>query len=85
LRLAVATVSLLALGLAACGELPNPTTVKDLRVIGVKCEPAGFLVDLQNIYNAQNPEGTIYDYRCRGSVPIRGVPFYPILGIRGMF
>jgi hypothetical protein len=47
LRLAVATVSLFALGLAACGELPNPTTVKDLRVIGVKCEPAGFLVDLK--------------------------------------
>jgi hypothetical protein len=37
-----------ALGVAACGELPNPTTVKDLRVIGVKCEPAGFLVDLTN-------------------------------------
>jgi hypothetical protein len=34
-----------ALGVAACGELPNPTTVKDLRVLGVKCEPAGFLVD----------------------------------------
>jgi len=48
LRLAVATVSLLALGLAACGELPNPTTVRDLRVLGVKCEPAGFLVDLKN-------------------------------------
>jgi outer membrane receptor protein involved in Fe transport len=45
----------------------------------------GAYADLQNIYNAQNPEGTIYDYRCRGSVPIRGVPFYPIIGIRGMF
>jgi len=45
----------------------------------------GVYADLQNIYNAQNPEGTIYDYRCRGSTPIRGVPFFPILGIRGMF
>jgi TonB family protein len=45
----------------------------------------GVYADLQNVYNAQNPEGTIYDYRCRTSVPIRGVPFYPILGIRGMF
>jgi len=45
----------------------------------------GVYADLQNIYNAQNPEGTIYDYRCRTSIPIRGVPFYPILGIRGMF
>jgi len=46
LRLAVAIVSVLALGAAACGELPNVTTVMDLRVLGVKCEPAGFLVDL---------------------------------------
>ncbi len=45
----------------------------------------GIYVDLNNIYNAQNPEGTIYDYRCRTSLPIRGVPFYPILGIKGIF
>jgi len=45
----------------------------------------GVYADLQNIYNAENPEGTIYDYRCRTSTPIRGVPFYPILGIKGMF
>ena len=45
----------------------------------------GVYADLQNIYNAENPEGTIYDYRCRTSIPIRGVPFYPILGLRGMF
>jgi TonB family protein len=45
----------------------------------------GVYADLQNVYNAENPEGTIYDYRCRTSIPIRGVPFYPILGIRGMF
>jgi len=48
LRLAVATVSLFALGAAACGELPNVTTAKDLRVLGVRCNPAGFLVDLDN-------------------------------------
>jgi hypothetical protein len=45
----------------------------------------GVYADLQNIYNAENPEGTIYDYRCRTSNPIRGVPFFPILGIKGMF
>jgi hypothetical protein len=45
----------------------------------------GVYADLNNIYNAKNPEGTIYDYRCRTSIPIRGVPFYPILGIKGMF
>ena len=45
----------------------------------------GVYADLNNIYNAENPEGTIYDYRCRTSIPIRGVPFYPILGIKGTF
>jgi hypothetical protein len=45
----------------------------------------GVYADLQNIYNAENREGTIYDYRCRTSIPIRGVPFLPILGIKGMF
>ena len=45
----------------------------------------GVYADLQNVYNAENPEGTICDYRCRTPIPIRGVPFYPILGIRGMF
>ena len=42
-------------------------------------------LDVQNIYNAENPELTIYDYRCRGSSPVRGIPFLPVLGIRGLF
>jgi len=45
----------------------------------------GAYLDVQNVYNAQNPEFTIYDYRCRGSEPVRGVPFLPILGLRGIF
>jgi len=40
---------------------------------------------VQNVYNAQNPELTVYDYRCRGTEPVRGIPFLPILGLRGMF
>lgn len=43
-----AVFSGLALATTACGELPDVTTVKDLRVLAVKCEPAGFLVDLAN-------------------------------------
>ena len=39
---------LLALGAGACGELPNESTVQDLRVLGVKCDPAGFLVNLDD-------------------------------------
>lgn len=41
--------------------------------------------DVQNVYNAVNREGVIYDYRCRGSEPIRGLPTLPILGIKGLF
>jgi TonB family protein len=42
-------------------------------------------LDVQNVYNAQNPELTIYDYRYRQSAPVRGLPFLPILGFRGKF
>ena len=42
-------------------------------------------LDVQNVYNAQNPEATIYDYRCRGSEAIRGLPILPILGVKGLF
>lgn len=42
-------------------------------------------LDVQNVYNAENPEATIYDYRCRGSEAIRGLPILPILGVRGLF
>jgi hypothetical protein len=38
----------LALGAAACGELDNETNVKDLRVLAVMSEPAGFLVPLDD-------------------------------------
>jgi hypothetical protein len=33
---------------AGCGNLDNVTTVKDLRVLAVRAEPAGFLVDLDH-------------------------------------
>lgn len=42
-------------------------------------------LDVQNVYNAQNPEATIYDYRCRGSEAIRGLPILPIFGVKGLF
>ncbi|HVZ75060.1 MAG TPA: hypothetical protein VHJ20_21910 [Polyangia bacterium] len=38
-----AALALVVLG-AGCGSLPDPTTVRDLRVLAVKAEPAGFLV-----------------------------------------
>jgi TonB family protein len=42
-------------------------------------------LDVQNVYNAQNPELTVYDYRNQQSAPVRGIPFLPILGVRGKF
>lgn len=42
-----------------------------------------FYLDVQNVYNATNSEGTIYDYRYRESQQIRGLPIIPNLGLRG--
>ncbi len=40
-------------------------------------------LDLQNAYNADNPEGRIYDFEYRERQDIRGLPIIPNLGIRG--
>ena len=40
-------------------------------------------LDVLNVYNAENPEATQYDYRLRESAPVRGLPFVPTLGIKG--
>ena len=42
-------------------------------------------LDVQNVYNAENPEATLYDYRFRESAPVRGLPILPVLGVRGRF
>jgi hypothetical protein len=52
-RAAIWAVRLIGLGaavlsLGACGDLDNFTTAKDLRVLAVKAEPAGFLVPLDH-------------------------------------
>ncbi len=46
--LAMALTAALGLVGAACGDLDDVTTVKDLRVLAVKSEPAGILVDLDH-------------------------------------
>jgi TonB family protein len=43
----------------------------------------GAYVDVQNVFNAQNPEGITYDYNYQQSAYIRGLPILPILGVRG--
>jgi hypothetical protein len=45
----------------------------------------GIYLDVQNVLNAQNPEGILYDYRFRETAPLRGLPILPILGVRGRF
>jgi TonB family protein len=43
----------------------------------------GVYLDVQNVYNAKNTEGTITDYRFRTQYQVPGIPFLPILGIKG--
>ena len=40
-------------------------------------------LDVLNVYNAENPEATQWDYRYRDSAPIRGLPIVPTLGVKG--
>ena len=49
----------LALGVSACGDLDNVTTVKDLRVLAMKSEPAGFLVPLDDPASLANMTATL--------------------------
>jgi TonB family protein len=42
-------------------------------------------LDTQNVFNAENPEGVLYDYRYQQSAPIRGLTILPMLGVRGRF
>jgi hypothetical protein len=58
LKLAIAALCGLVLGAGACGELPDPTQVMDLRVLAIKSEPAGFLVNLDDPGSATQGELT---------------------------
>jgi hypothetical protein len=40
-------------------------------------------LDIQNVYNAENPEGVQYSYDYSQSNSIRGIPIIPIIGVRG--
>ncbi len=45
----------------------------------------GAYVDVINVFNAENPEATQYDYRFRDTAPVRGVPIVPTLGLKGQW
>lgn len=42
-------------------------------------------LDVQNVYNAENPEATLWDYRFAESGPLRGLPLVPTIGVKGSF
>jgi len=42
-------------------------------------------IDIQNIYRASNPEGYAYNFDFSQRSAIAGLPFLPVLGIRGDF
>ncbi|GMV44096.1 MAG: TonB-dependent receptor [Myxococcales bacterium] len=42
-------------------------------------------LEVQNVYNQQNPEGTRYNYNFRQSEPVSGLPIIPGFGIKGTF
>ena len=45
----------------------------------------GVYVDIQNLYNATNPELITNDYRYRTQGFVAGLPFLPILGLKGNY
>ena len=42
-------------------------------------------LDVQNVYNQKNQEGTRYNYDYTDSEPVRGLPIIPTLGLKGEF
>ena len=42
-------------------------------------------LDVQNVWNASNPEAIDYNYNFTIENPISGLPLLPILGLRGDF
>jgi hypothetical protein len=42
-------------------------------------------LDIQNFYNAANPEGVTYNYNYTKTSTINGLPILPVLGLRGDF
>ena len=73
----------------APGSARNPTfTQLDFRVERrwtFEYWVMGIYLDVINVLNRENPEGTLYDYRFRESTALRGLPILPILGVRGRF
>lgn len=60
----------------------------DLRIdksFAFKYWTLGIFLDVQNVYNAKNVEGSFFDYRYREEFEVPGIPILPILGVKGSF
>jgi hypothetical protein len=42
-------------------------------------------LDVENVYDAQSAEGTLYNYNYRATGVVSGLPLLPVLGVRGEF
>jgi hypothetical protein len=40
---------------------------------------------VENVYDAQSPEGAAYNYNYRSIGVVAGLPLLPVLGVRGEF
>jgi hypothetical protein len=45
----------------------------------------GFYADVQNVYNAQNPEFVLYYFDYSKKTYVNGLPFLPFIGVQGEF
>jgi TonB family protein len=67
--------------------------VKDFHQLDLRIDKAfvfdkwtlGVFLDIQNVYNQKNVEGSFFDYRSRQEYDVPGIPFLPVLGVKGSF
>ena len=72
---------------------PRAGRVKDFNQLDLRIDKAfvfekwtlGVFLDIQNVYNAKNVEGSFFDYRSRQEFDVSGIPFLPVLGVKGSF
>ncbi len=70
---------------------PRSTRVPTFMQLDVRIEKTwlfqlwslGAFLDIINVTNRKNSEGTDYDYRFRESTPVTSFPFLPTIGVRG--
>ncbi|MCA9539289.1 MAG: TonB-dependent receptor [Myxococcales bacterium] len=71
--------------LSARGPLFNQLDIRVDRSWTFDWWSLGVYLDLQNVYNAVNPEAVQYNYRYDHEAPIPGLPVLPSFGIQGSF